>query len=172
MNKFAWSLPTQNILKYEKNKRINRLNLNNIRSLQIAIISVHYGSVRVKCAVLSEDSVLGVDVAEKVSFKIEIREFGEEFFGAVIDVVVEIQNAVCRGVCYQDVCVGWNIIIECFLAVGNTIFHKHRHSIEFDSVNLYSRIAKVVNVGVETINVGSVETRIMVAADEDFIFVR
>ena len=81
------------------------------------IVTIHNGAVGEDGSVLFYESMLCVNMAEEEGFEIERREFGEKFFGAIIDVVVEIQYAVCRRMSYENVGVRRNILIEFRLTV-------------------------------------------------------
>jgi len=114
-----------------------------------------------------------MDMSEKMGF--EIMECGEsfkDFLRAIVDIIVEIKDSVSRTMGYQDVCIWGDSGIVAALAVGYTIAHEHRNAVEFQPVNFNYGITKIMHIVVEPVDVGSIEAIVMVAADENFVFVR
>ena len=61
----------------------------------------------------------------------------EKFFGAVVDVIVEVEDAINRRMSDENVRIVRDSRVVTTLPVGNAIAHKHRHTIEFETVNFY-----------------------------------
>ena len=57
------------------------------------------------------------------------------------------------------------------LAVSYAVTHKHRNTIELHTFNLNSGVAEIMDVTVQSVNAGSIETVVMVATDKDFVAV-
>ena len=72
----------------------------------------------------------------------------------------------------QDIGVGWDVGIVAAMTVGNAVAHKHRHTVKLHPFNLNAGVAKVMYVAVQSVDIGSVEAIVMVAADKDFVLVR
>lgn len=72
--------------------------------------------------------------------------FSEKLLVAVVDVIIEIEDAVCGTVCYQHVSVGGDSGDVPLLAVGDAVVHEHRDSVEFNPSYFDTRIAEVVHV--------------------------
>lgn len=132
----------------------------------MGVVSGHYGSVGECDVVLGCYTVLGMDVAEEVEMGVDFYYFGKELFVAVVYVVVKVKYAVGRAVGYKYVGVRGYIGDVTLLAVGDAVAHKHRYSVEFHAVNFHCGVAEIVYVWVKSVNIGSVETVIVVAADE------
>lgn len=116
--------------------------------------------------------MLGMDMSEQMGF--EIRKGWEpfkDFLGAIVEAVVEIKDSIARRMGNQDVGVGGDSGIVAALAVGDAIAHEHRNTIELQAINLNSGVAQVMDILVKSVDVGSIEAIIMVAADENFVFV-
>ena len=104
--------------------------------------------------------------------RLDFYYFGEYLLISVIDIVIEIKDAVSRTMCNQHISIRWNLGDVFRLAVCYTITHEHWYAIKSHSVNLHSGVAEVMNIGVKTINVGSIKTIIMISADEYFMGIR
>ena len=88
------------------------------------------------------NSMLGMDMSEEMDF--EIRKGWKSFkyfLRTIVDAVIEIKYSVCRRMCNKDVGILRNKCIIAALAVGNTVAHEHRDTIEFQSVNLDAGVA-------------------------------
>lgn len=132
----------------------------------MGVVSGHYGSVGECDAVLGCYTVLGMDVAEEVEMGVDFDDFGKELFVAVVYVVVEVEDAVGRTVGYQNIDVRGYFGDVTLLAVGDAVTHKHRYSVEFYAINFHCGVAEIVYVWVKSVNISSIETVIVVAADE------
>lgn len=113
------------------------------------------------------NSVLGMDMSEKMGFEIMDRwKPFKDFFRAIIDAVIEIKYSVCRRMCNKNVGILRNTCKVAALAVGDAIAHEHRDSIEFQSVDLDAGVAEIMHIVVKTVDIGSIQAIIVVAADE------
>ena len=57
------------------------------------------------------------------------------------------------------------------LAIGYAITHEHRNPVESQTLNLDAGIAEIMHIVVKTIDIGSIQAVIVVAADEYFVFI-
>ena len=111
--------------------------------------------------------MLGMDMSEQMGF--EIMERGKpfkNFLGAIVDAIIEIKDSIGGRMGDQDVGVGWDSDIVAALAVGYAIAHEHRDSVELQAFNLNPGIAQIMNVVAKSVDVGSIQTVVVVAADE------
>lgn len=111
-------------------------------------------------------------MAEKMGFKVQIRQFHQNFFGSIVDIVIEVKDAVGRGMGYKDVCIVRNTGIIPALAVGDAVAHKHGDAVKLHTFDFYARIAQVMHVVIEPVDVGSIETFVVIAADEYLVAIR
>ena len=114
-----------------------------------------------------------MDMSEQMGF--EIRKGWEpfkDFLGAIVDAVVEIKDSIARRMGDQDVGVGGDSGIVAALAVGDAIAHEHRNTIELQAINLNSGVAQVMHIVVKSIDIGSIQTVIVVPADEYLMAIR
>ena len=116
--------------------------------------------------------MLGVDVSKEMKTRANSHYFGEYLLISVIDTVIEVEDAVGWIMCNQHISVRWNLGDVFRLAVCHTITHKHRYAIESHSVNFNARVAEVMNIRIETIDVCSIKAIIMVSADKYFMGIR
>ncbi len=65
----------------------------------------------------------------------------QQFLRTVVDVVVEVKNTVSGRVCYQYIRIFWDTHIIAAVSIRNIILHKHRNTIEFQSVYLDAGVA-------------------------------
>lgn len=91
---------------------------------------------------------------------------------AIIDTIIKVEDSVGWIMCNQHISVFWDFGDVFRLAVGDAIAHKHCNSVEFYSINLDTRVAKIMYIRVEAVDVRSVEAIVMIAADENFIGIR
>lgn len=116
--------------------------------------------------------MLGVDMSEKMCFEIKKRwKPFKDFLRTIVDAIIEIKDSIGRRMGNQNVGIFRDTCIVATLAVRYAIAHEHRDSIEFQSVNLNAGVAQVMHIVIETVYVGAIETIIVVAADENFVFV-
>lgn len=71
----------------------------------------------------------------------------------------------------QYIGIAGNFLVVAALTFGYAIFQKHRDTIKLNTINLNSRVGKLMHVVRQSVNVGSVEAVVMVATDKDFVFV-
>lgn len=93
----------------------------------------------------------------------------QQEFVSIVNAVVKIQYTVCRTVGYQNIGIGRNDRNVACLAVGYAVIQKHRYAVEPYPVYLDAGIAKIMNVSVQTLDVGSIEAFVMIAADENLV---
>ena len=70
---------------------------------------------------------------------------------------------------YQHVGAFGNFCVVARLAVENAVTHEHWYPIEVHAVNLDTRVAQIVYVGVEPIDRGSVKRFVVIAANENLV---
>lgn len=74
--------------------------------------------------------------------------------------------------CNQDVGVGGDSGIVAALAVGDAIAHKHRNAVELNAIYFDTGVAEIMYVGIESVNVGTIQAIVMVTADEYLVAIR
>lgn len=74
--------------------------------------------------------------------------------------------------CYQDIGVGGDSGIVATLSAGDAIAHKHRDAVEFDTIYFYAGVAEIMHVGIESVDVGTIETIVVIAADEYLVAIQ
>ena len=112
--------------------------LNYVWSVNLGVAGIHYGAVGVDGAVDCCYAMLGVDVAEEMGLGFDNWQTFQQFFGAVVDIVIEIEDAVGRRMCNQYVRVDRNLGYVLCLTVGDAVSHEHRDAVEFHAVYLDS----------------------------------
>lgn len=110
--------------------------------------------------------MLSVDMSEKMQSGLDDCYTTKEFFRAVIDIVVKIEDAKRRCVGDENIRTFRNICIMSGLAVSNAVTHEHRNTIEFQAFDFYTGIAQVMHIAIKPVNGGTVKTVIVVAANE------
>lgn len=65
--------------------------------------------------------------------------------------------------------VGWYATVA--MTTFDCIAHEHGRAIKFYTLNRYGGVAKVVHIVGKTVDVGSIEAIVVVAANENFVFV-
>lgn len=116
--------------------------------------------------------MLSVDMSEKMQSGLDDCYTTKEFFRAVIDIVVKIEDAKRRCVGDENIRTFRNICIMFGLTVSNAVVHEHWDTIEFHTVNFHSGIAQVMYIVVEFADGGTVKTVIVVAANEYLLQIR
>ena len=116
--------------------------------------------------------MLSVDMSEKMQSGLDDCYTTKEFFRAVIDIVVKIEDAKRRCVGDENIRTFRNICIMFGLTVSNAVAHEHWDTIEFHTVNFHSGIAQVMYIVVEFVDGGTVKTVIVVAANEYLLQIR
>ena len=116
--------------------------------------------------------MLSVDMSEKMQSGLDDCYTTKEFFRAVIDIVVKIEDAERRRMGNENVRIFRNICIMFGLTVSNAVAHEHWDTIEFHTVNFHSGIAQVMYIVVESVDGGTVKTVIVVAANEYLLQIR
>ena len=109
---------------------------------------------------------------EKMQVRLNCRYACKEFFRAVMDIVVKVENAKRRCVGDENIRTFRNICIMFGLTVSNAVAHEHWDTIEFHTVNFHSGIAQVMYIVVESVDGGTVKTVIVVAANEYLLRIR
>lgn len=110
--------------------------MDEVRRAEASVVGIHDGGVGEDCAFTLHDAVAGMCVTEQMSLQSESLQSFEQFFRAIIDAVVEVKDAVGWGMGDQDVgVVGYTGCVVA-LALGETVAHKHRYSVEVQPVNL------------------------------------
>ena len=60
-------------------------------------------------------------------------------------------------------------IVVATLTISNTIPHEHRHTIEPDTINLDSGVAKIMHILIQPVDIGTIKTFIVIATYEYFL---
>ena len=110
--------------------------------------------------------MLGVYMPEKMQVRLNCRYACKEFFRAVMDIVVKVEDAKRRCVGDENIRIFRDICIMLGLAVRDAVAHEHWDTIEFHTVNFHSGIAQVMDITVKPVNGGTVKTVFVVAANE------
>ena len=116
--------------------------------------------------------MLSVDMSEKMQSGLDDCYTTKEFFRAVIDIVVKIEDAERRRMGNENVRIFRNICIMLGLTVSNAVAHEHWDTIEFHTVNFHSGIAQIMYIVVESVDGGTVKTVVVVAANEYLLRIR
>ena len=116
--------------------------------------------------------MLGVYMPEKMQPRLDNRNTAKEFFRAVIDIVVEVEDAERWRMGNENVRIIGDICIMSGLAVTNAIAHEHRNAIEFYTTYFRSGITQIMHIGVESVNIGTIQAFIVVAANEYLLRIR
>lgn len=103
---------------------------------------------------------------------LDICYAGEKLFRTIVDIVVKVEDAKWRRVGNENVRTVGDICIMLGLAAGYAVAHEHRDSIEFNSVNYYAGIAQVMDIAVESVNLGAIKAFVVVAANEYLLRIR
>lgn len=77
-----------------------RLDFNHVGMRKIRVVRIHDCAVGEDGVSDCSDAVLGMEMAEEVGFEAQVGKSGKEFFGAVVDAVVKVKDAVGRRVRY------------------------------------------------------------------------
>ena len=89
---------------YDFNRQYNfRLKNYFIWKLKICVILIHDGAVREAGDAIVGHAVMPVDMAEQMQARNDFRHSLQQFFGAVVDAVVEVEDAVRGRVSDQHV---------------------------------------------------------------------
>lgn len=112
------------------------------------------------------DAIPGVDMAEKMQMWMDTYNLGQKMLITVVDIIIEVEDSVCRRMSNQDIGIGRYAVYVAFLTVGDTVAHKHRYTIKFHSVNLNAGITEIMHVGVKSADIGSIHAIVVVAAYE------
>ena len=112
-------------------------------------------------------------MSEKMDFEIVKgwKSF-KDFLRTIVDTVVEVKDSVGRRMGDKNISLRGYIGIVAALAVGHAITHEHRDAVKFQTVNLNSGIAQVMHIIVKTVDVRSIQTLIVIAADEYLMAIR
>lgn len=138
----------------------------------IGIVSIHYRAIGKGYPVKVRYSILGMYMPEKMQSGLDCRYATEEFFRAVIDVIVKIKDAQWRSMGNKDICIFWDIGIMSGLAVSDAVAHKHRDTIEFHVVYFHPGIAQIIHIAVKSVNGGTIKAFIVVTANEYLLWIR
>ena len=111
-------------------------------------------------------------MSEKMQPGLDCCYAAEKFFRTVIDIVVKVEDAQWWRVCNENVRIVGDICIMFGLAAGYAVAHEHRNTIKFNSVNYYAGIAQVMDIAVESVNLGTIKAFVVVAADEYLLQIR
>ena len=60
-------------------------------------------------------------------------------------------------------------VVVVTLTISNTIPHEHRHTIEPDTINLDSGVAKIMHILIQPVDIGTIKTFIVIATYEYFL---
>ena len=116
--------------------------------------------------------MLGVYMPEKMQPRSDNRNTTKEFFRAVIDIVIKVEDAERWRMGNENVRIIEYICIMFGLAVSNAVTHEHRNAIEFQAFDFYTGIAQVMHIAIKPVNGGTIQAFIVVAANEYLLRIR
>ena len=116
--------------------------------------------------------MLGVYMPEKMQPRSDNRNTAKEFFRAVIDIVIKVEDAERWRMGNENVSIIEDICIMFGLAVSNAVTHEHRNAIEFQAFDFYTGIAQVMHIAIKPVNGGTIQAFIVVAANEYLLRIR
>lgn len=116
--------------------------------------------------------MLGVYMPEKMQPRLDNRNTAKEFFRAVIDIVVKVEDAERRRMGNENIRIIRDICIMFDLAVTNAVAHEHRNAIEFQAFDFYTGIAQVMHIAIKSVNSGTIQAFIVVTADKYLLQIR
>lgn len=116
--------------------------------------------------------MLGVYMPEKMQPRLDNRNTAKEFFRAVIDIVVKVEDAERRRMGNENVRIIRDICIMFDLAVSNAVTYEHRNAMEFQAFDFYTGIAQVMHIAIKPVNGGTIQVFIVVAANEYLLRIR
>ena len=116
--------------------------------------------------------MLGVYMPEKMQPRSDNRNTAKEFFRAVIDIVIKVEDAERWRMGNENVRIIEDICIMFGLAVSNAVTHEHRNAIEFQAFDFYTGIAQVMHIAIKPVNGGTIQAFIVVAANEYLLRIR
>ena len=116
--------------------------------------------------------MLGVYMPEKMQPRSDNRNTAKEFFRAVIDIVIKVEDAERWRMGNENVRIIEYICIMFGLAVSNAVTHEHRNAIEFQAFDFYTGIAQVMHIAIKPVNGGTIQAFIVVAANEYLLRIR
>lgn len=109
---------------------------------------------------------------EKMQPRSDNRNTAKEFFRAVIDIVIKVEDAERWRMGNENVSIIEDICIMFGLAVSNAVTHEHRNAIEFQAFDFYTGIAQVMHIAIKPVNGGTIQAFIVVAANEYLLRIR
>ena len=109
---------------------------------------------------------------EKMQPRSDNRNTAKEFFRAVIDIVIKVEDAERWRMGNENVRIIEYICIMFGLAVSNAVTHEHRNAIEFQAFDFYTGIAQVMHIAIKPVNGGTIQAFIVVAANEYLLRIR
>ena len=116
--------------------------------------------------------MLGVYMPEKMQPRLDNRNTAKEFFRAVIDIVVKVEDAERRRMGNENIRIIRDICIMFDLAVTNAVAHEHRNAIEFQAFDFYTGIAQVMHIAIKSVNSATIQAFIVVTADKYLLQIR
>ena len=116
--------------------------------------------------------MLEVYMPEKMQPRSDNRNTAKEFFRAVIDIVIKVEDAERWRMGNENVSIIEDICIMFDLAVTNAVAHEHRNAIEFQAFDFYTGIAQVMHIAIKPVNSGTIQAFIVVAANEYLLRIR
>ena len=116
--------------------------------------------------------MLGVYMPEKMQPRSDNRNTAKEFFRAVIDIVIKVEDAERWRMGNENVSIIEDICIMFGLAVSNAVTHEHRNAIEFQAFDFYTGITQVMHIAIKPVNGGTIQAFIVVAANEYLLRIR
>ena len=73
---------------------------------------------------------------------------------------------------YQHICICWNLGNILCLPFCNTILYKHRHPVKLDPIDLNARVAKVMHILIQSVDLGSIQAAVMISAHKNLVSIR
>lgn len=116
--------------------------------------------------------MLGVYMPEKMQPRSDNRNTTKEFFRAIIDIVIKVEDAERWRMGNENVRIIGDICIMFGLAVSNAVTHEHRNAIKFQAFDFYTGITQVMHIAIKPVNGGIIQAFIVVAANEYLLRIR
>ena len=96
----------------------------------------------------------------------------KQLIGAIVNVVIKVQNAQRRTMGNQHICISRNIRNMFTLPVCNAISHAHGYAVNLPTVEGNAVRTKIVAIGIKPFDVCILEAVIMIAGDDNFMCIR
>lgn len=146
--------------------------LKNMKLQTCLSVSIHYRSIGKGCSVKNCYSMRRMYIPEKMQSGLDLCYSVEEFFQAIIDIAIKIQDTEWRRMGSENVRLIWDISIMFGLTISYVIANKHRDTKELHSINFYYGIVQKMHIIFKSVNSGTVKVIVIVVANENLLRIR